>query len=118
MLTEDIPVGVGRGFPKELTPKGYHCWTAKILLEWVQYSLAKIHKTEHNWYFMALVKRLSHDLYFIDYLMSCEDDINLNNLMHVKRKQTLRSLSLSYQKKDGAWTRPSFFWYDTDFSRI
>ncbi len=32
------------------------------------------------------------------------------------RKQTLRSLSVSYQKKDGrAWSRPSFFWYDTDF---
>ncbi len=32
------------------------------------------------------------------------------------RKQTLRSLPLSYQKKDGrAWPRPSFFWYDTDF---
>ncbi len=27
--------------------------------------------------------------------------------------------SVSYQKKDGrAWPRPSFFWYDTDFSRI
>ena len=34
----------------------------------------------------------------------------------VTRKQTLRSLSLSYQKKDGrAWPRPPFFWYDTDF---
>ncbi len=34
----------------------------------------------------------------------------------VTRKQTLRSLSLSYQKKDGrAWPRASFFWYDTDF---
>ncbi len=39
--------------------------------------------------------------------------------MHVTRKQTLRSLSLSYQKKDGrAWLRPSFFWYDTDFSEF
>ncbi len=36
--------------------------------------------------------------------------------MCVTRKQTLRSLSLSYQKKDGrAWPRSSFFWYDTDF---
>ncbi len=35
------------------------------------------------------------------------------------RRQTLRSLSLSYQKKDGhAWSRPSFFWYDTDFSEF
>ncbi len=35
------------------------------------------------------------------------------------RKQTLRSLSLSYQKKDGrAWPRPSFIWYDTDFSEF
>ncbi len=34
----------------------------------------------------------------------------------VTSKQTLRYLSLSYQKKDGrAWPRPSFFWYDTDF---
>ncbi len=34
------------------------------------------------------------------------------------RKQTLRSLSLSYQKKDGrVWPRPSFFWYD-DFSEF
>ncbi len=33
----------------------------------------------------------------------------------ITRKQTLWSLSLSYQKKDGrAWPRPSFFWYDTD----
>ena len=29
----------------------------------------------------------------------------------VTRKQTLRSLSLSYH----TWPRPSFFWYDTDF---
>ncbi len=37
----------------------------------------------------------------------------------VTRKQTLRSLSLSYPKKDGrAWPRPSFFWYDTDFSEF
>ncbi len=35
------------------------------------------------------------------------------------RKETLRSLSLSYQKKDGrAWPRTSFFWYDTDFSEF
>ncbi len=26
---------------------------------------------------------------------------------------------MSYQKKDGcAWPRPSFFWYDTDFSEF
>ncbi len=37
-------------------------------------------------------------------------------LTRVTRKQTLWSLSLSYQKKDGrAWPQPSFFWYDTDF---
>ncbi len=37
-------------------------------------------------------------------------------LMRVTRKQTLRSLSLSYQKKDGhARPRPLFFWYDIDF---
>ncbi len=31
------------------------------------------------------------------------------------RKQTLRSLSVSYQKKDGrGHARPSFFWYDND----
>ncbi len=42
-----------------------------------------------------------------------------NKLTRVTRKQTLRSLSLSYQMKDGrAWPRPSFFWHDTDFSRI
>ncbi len=36
-------------------------------------------------------------------------------MTRVTRKQTLRSLSVSYQKKDGrAWPRPSFFWYDTD----
>ena len=35
------------------------------------------------------------------------------------RKQTLRSLSLSYQKKDRrALPCPSFFWYDTDFSEF
>ena len=33
-------------------------------------------------------------------------------MTHVTRKQTLRSLSLSYH------ARPSFFWYDTNFSRI
>ncbi len=33
----------------------------------------------------------------------------------VTRKQALRSLSLSYQKKDGrGHARPSFFWYDND----
>ncbi len=38
-------------------------------------------------------------------------------MMRIKRKQTLRSLSLSYQKKDGrTWSRRPFFWYDTDFS--
>ncbi len=40
-------------------------------------------------------------------------------LKGVTRKQTLRSLSLSYQKKDGrVWPHPSFFWYDTDFSEF
>ena len=40
----------------------------------------------------------------------------LHYMTCVTRKQTLRPLSLSYQKKDGrAWPRPSFFWYDTDF---
>ncbi len=39
--------------------------------------------------------------------------------MCVTRKQTLKSLSLSYQKKDRrARPRPSFFWYDTDFSEF
>ena len=35
-------------------------------------------------------------------------------MTHITRKQTLRSLSLSYQKKD-VWLRPYFFLYDTDF---
>ncbi len=40
-------------------------------------------------------------------------------MARVTRKQNLRSLSLSYQKKDGRmWPRPSFFWYDTDFSEF
>ena len=40
-------------------------------------------------------------------------------MMRITRKQTLRSLSLSYQNKDGhAWTHPSFFWYDTDISEF
>ncbi len=35
------------------------------------------------------------------------------------RKQTLMSLSLSYQKKDWrVWPCPSFFWHVIDFSRI
>ncbi len=38
-----------------------------------------------------------------------------SHLMRVTRKQTLRSLSLSYQKKDG---RTSFFWYDTNLSEF
>ncbi len=39
--------------------------------------------------------------------------MQVNHMMCVTRKHTLRSLSLSYQKKDGrAWP---FFWYDTDF---
>ena len=42
---------------------------------------------------------------------SLVDDIYMTRTM---RKQTLRSLSLSYQKKE---PRPSF-WHDTDFSRI
>ncbi len=34
-------------------------------------------------------------------------------------KQILMSLLLSYQKKGGrTWPHPSFFWHDTDFSRI
>ncbi len=44
---------------------------------------------------------------------------NRCHLTCVTRKQTLRSLSLSYQKKDGRpWPRPSFFWYDTVFSEF
>ena len=44
-------------------------------------------------------------------------------LTHVTRKQTLRALSLPYQKKDGCVAAPilllvSFFWYDTDFSEF
>ncbi len=36
-------------------------------------------------------------------------------MTHVTRKQTLRSLSLLYQKKDGrCHAHPSFFWYDND----
>ncbi len=39
--------------------------------------------------------------------------------MRITRKQTSRSLLLSYQKKDGrAWPHPSFFWYDTNFSEF
>ncbi len=42
-----------------------------------------------------------------------------NYMRRIMRKQTLRSLSLSYQEKDGhAWPLPSFFWYDSNFSRI
>ncbi len=40
-------------------------------------------------------------------------------MMRIPRKQTLRSLSLSYQnntkRRMGARGRPSFFWYDTNF---
>ncbi len=36
-----------------------------------------------------------------------------HQVMCVTRKQILRSLSLSYQK-----ARPSFFWYDTNFSEF
>ncbi len=44
----------------------------------------------------------------------CKSDV-----MRVMRKQTLRSLSLSYQKKDGRmWPRTSFFWYGIDFSEF
>ncbi len=40
-----------------------------------------------------------------------QSQLNLNkHLTCVTKKQTLRSLSLSYQKKDGrAWPRPHFF---------
>ncbi len=41
------------------------------------------------------------------------------HMTRITRKQTLRSLSLSYQKKDGrVWPRPSFFWCATDFYGI
>ncbi len=40
--------------------------------------------------------------------------VNSGQMTGVTRKQTLRSLSLSYQKKD----RPSFFWYDTHYSEF
>ena len=40
-------------------------------------------------------------------------------MTRVTKKQTFRSLSLSYQKKGGrAWPCLSFFWYDTDFSEF
>ena len=40
-------------------------------------------------------------------------------LRAAREKQTLWSFSLSYSKKDGgAWPRPLFFWYDTDFSEF
>ncbi len=42
------------------------------------------------------------------------DQKGVSHLTCVTRKQTLRPLLLSCQKKDGrAW--PSSFWYDTDF---
>ncbi len=42
--------------------------------------------------------------------------MRISDMTQITRKQTLRSLSLSYQKKDGrAWPHPSFFWYDTNF---
>ncbi len=33
MLTEDIPVDVGKGYPTELTPRGWPCWIVKILFK-------------------------------------------------------------------------------------
>ncbi len=50
-------------------------------------------------------------------VLSCR--VFLPYMTRVTRKQTLTSLLLSYQKKDGrAWPRLSFFWYNTDFFRI
>ncbi len=42
---------------------------------------------------------------------------NRGHMGDVTRKGPLCPESLSYQKKDGRVTRPSFFWYDTDFSK-
>ena len=40
-------------------------------------------------------------------------------IWHASLENRPKDLSLSYQKKDGhAWQRPSFFWYDTDFSEF
>ena len=64
-----------------------------------------------SWHFLENERvdnflKLLSQIYFIDEAI----------VTRVTRKQTLRSLLLSYQKKDGrAWTPPSFFWYDTDF---
>ncbi len=59
-----------------------------------------------------------NDFNGFNHMSTCLALISLS-LMHVTRKQTLRSQSLSYQKKDGhAWPRPPFFWYDTYFSEF
>ncbi len=53
------------------------------------------------------------------YLPDLSADVRSDPEGKVIRKQTLRSLLLSCQKKDGcAWPRPSLIWHDTDFSRI
>ena len=45
-----------------------------------------------------------------------EEQNVLKYLTCITRKHSLRSLSLSYQKKNGrGWPCPSFFCYDTDF---
>ena len=50
---------------------------------------------------------------------SSHSAFNWAYMRYVTRKQTLRSLLVSYQKMDGrVWPCPSFFWYDTDFLRI
>ncbi len=50
-------------------------------------------------------------------LLACYNQVIRVHMTCITRKQTLRSLWLSYQKKDGrAWPRISFFWYDTDLA--
>ena len=88
----------------------------------VRYTSAWQNKTSLQAVVWAICKQRSINISIWKSFWYCQFKIlsmRLCNMTHITRKQSLRSLSLSYQKKDGcAWLCPSFFWYDTDLSEF
>ncbi len=83
----------------------------------------KLWLTHANFRVQSIVKLLCLEIVFLAASSTISTstiknttNIRISHATCVTRKQTLRSLSLSYPKKNGrAWPCPSFFWYDTDF---
>ncbi len=83
-------------------------------------SILFIRNLDRRWLLEAMTGNITKEVRNLAWLHATPG-LSLGNLVMNKWgvSRENRSLSLSYQKKDGCtWTRPSFFWYDTDFSEF